>query len=339
MQNRFVLKFFLIFLLVASSSTQLAFAHASLLRIRSGSTFEADISFMGSFAKDQDAERLIARYVTVGRADLEACLGRAQTYFPIFEFYLQEAALPNMLKYLPVVESELKPEAVSSSGAAGLWQIMPRTGRHYGLRIDDVVDARKDPHLSTRAAVAYLTELQTEFCDWLLVLAAYNCGPGKVRSAIRRAGSVDYHVIKQLLPRQTQRYISKFVAVSKVGHIHRALGLKPDMEDTFTGATQLLHIEGHVSLNLLAEQTGVSVGVIQALNPSLKLKELPDHTGGWHIVLPQEAVRQYFRQYDAGQKELVIAPVAAKKNELYSVFSTRWNRLKRGFINKDGSDS
>lgn len=294
---------------------------------------------MDSFEKDRDAERLIARYVTVGRAELEVSLGRAQTYFPIFEFYLQEAALPNVLKYLPVVESELKPEAVSRSGAAGLWQIMPRTGRHYGLRIDHIVDARKDPHLSTRAAVAYLTELQTEFCDWLLVLAAYNCGPGKVRSAMLRGRSSDYQSIKSYLPRQTQRYISKFIAVSKVGHIHSALGLKPNMEHSYTEATQLLHIDGHVSLDQLAVQAGVSVEVIQALNPSFKLKELPDHAGGWRIVLPQEAVCQYFKQFNAGYKGLVATPVISKRNDLYTTFSTRWNRLKQGLIYKGGVDS
>src|SRR5687767_4879230 len=116
-------------------------------------------------------------------------LGWAKYYFPIFEKALEEEDLPCDLKYLAIVESALNPGAISRSGAGGLWQFMKPTAKECGLKCGSYVDERMDPAKSSKAAARYLKVLYNMFGNWELVMAAYNAGPGRVRSAIKRAGS------------------------------------------------------------------------------------------------------------------------------------------------------
>ena len=136
---------------------------------------------------DRDVAAYMRRYLTYGYRDTERILGRSAMVFPIFEHYLEMHGLPDELKYLPMIESSLVPYATSTSGAAGLWQFMPGTGRHCGLTIDSYLDERKDPYRSTEAAVIYLKKLYKRFGKWDLVLAAYNCGPTRLSRVIRDA--------------------------------------------------------------------------------------------------------------------------------------------------------
>ena len=131
-----------------------------------------------------------------------AMIGWAAVYFPMFEKALADEGLPTDLKYLSVIESALNPIAISRSGAGGLWQFMKPTARECGLKISSYVDERMDPEKSTKAAVLYLKQLYAMFGNWELVMAAYNAGPGRVRSAVKRAGSSDYCKIARFLIRQ-----------------------------------------------------------------------------------------------------------------------------------------
>jgi membrane-bound lytic murein transglycosylase D len=146
----------------------------------------------------------IQLYTERKRRQMEFMLGISDYYFPIFEQILAANNLPLELKYLPVIESALNTTAVSRMGAAGLWQFMIATGRMYGLEINTLVDERLSPIKATHAAAKFLKDLYSIYGDWHLVIAAYNCGPGNVNKAIRRAGGKrDYWAIYPfLLPKQ-----------------------------------------------------------------------------------------------------------------------------------------
>lgn len=144
-------------------------------------------------------------------------LGLAQLYFPVFEEALDRHGLPHELKYLAVVESALFPGARSRAAAVGLWQFMVGTGKMYGLHVDSYMDERCDVYASTDAACRYLKDLHRIFGNWELALAAYNCGPGNVNKAVRRAGgTLDYWAVYNHLPRETRGYVPAFIAVNYV---------------------------------------------------------------------------------------------------------------------------
>jgi len=146
---------------------------------------------------------------------------RMNRYFPMIERRLKAHGLPDFLKYIPVAESRLSLHVVSPQGAAGLWQMMPNTARSYGLEVSDNQDERLDPERATDAALRFLKDLHEEFDDWALALAAYNCGSGRVRRAIRQADSRAYEDIRAILSKQTRRYIPSLVAAAYLDVYHR----------------------------------------------------------------------------------------------------------------------
>ena len=144
--------------------------------------------------------KFIDMYAGSLRNQVSFMLSACNFYMPIFEEALDAYNLPLELKYLPIIESALNPSAVSRAGASGLWQFMLATGKMYGLDSNSLVDERRDPIKATWAAARYLKELYAIYGDWNLVIAAYNCGPGTINKAIRRAnGKTDYWDIYNLL--------------------------------------------------------------------------------------------------------------------------------------------
>ena len=145
--------------------------------------------------------QFIDRYCTRLRRSVSVMLGTSNFYMPIFEQALEAYNVPLELKYLPVIESALNPKAVSRVGATGLWQFMLATGKQYGLRVNSLVDDRRDPIRASYAAARLLRDLFRIFGDWTLAIAAYNCGPANVNKAIRRSGGErDFWKIYPYLP-------------------------------------------------------------------------------------------------------------------------------------------
>lgn len=195
-------------------------------------------------------------------------LGLSEYYFPIFGKALIEKGIPEEIKYLAIVESALDPDAVSQVGATGPWQFMFSTARAFGLTIDGYVDERKDPVTSSVAAANYLRDAYIEFGDWLLALAAYNCGKGNVNRAIKLAGGVnDYWAIWEFLPKETRNYVPAFIAATYVMRHHEEHGIsrRPAGLPVYTDT---IAVSKFVSLSSVSKATGISLKELQMLNPS-----------------------------------------------------------------------
>ena len=159
--------------------------------------------------------KFIDMYTGRLRNNVSFMLSACNFYMPIFEEALDTYGLPLELRYLPIIESALNPSARSRVGASGLWQFMLATGKMYGLESNSLVDERCDPIKATWAAARYLKDLYAIYQDWNLVIAAYNCGPGTINKAIRRAGGkTDYWEIYNFLPKETRGYVPAFIAAN-----------------------------------------------------------------------------------------------------------------------------
>ena len=203
--------------------------------------------------------------------EVSGLLAQLQYYLPVFEKALKAYQIPPEFKYLAIVESALNPLAVSRSGAAGLWQFMPTTGRAYGLQNNAYVDERLDPIASSYAAAAYLRDAYKELGDWQLALTAYNCGTGAVKKAIENAGgSRDFWLIKNHLSAQAQNYLPFFIAVNYVMNyypLHSEIKLKP----LTVTAVDSIYAKKYITLNQIQQNLGLNDGLLQSLNPVYKM--------------------------------------------------------------------
>lgn len=132
--------------------------------------------------------------------------------FKLIQTILVKRGIPAGLMYLAVVESKLKNNATSGAGAAGIWQLMPLTARTLGLKVNGKTDERRHVYQSSVAAAKYLNELYKQFDDWLLVVAAYNCGAGNVQKAIKKSGSREFWKLQRFLPAETRDHVKRFIA-------------------------------------------------------------------------------------------------------------------------------
>ena len=179
------------------------------------------------------------RRMRLGRRPfLERSFERALAHMPMIRAEFERAGIPSALAYMALIESGFAPAPTSPAGARGLWQFMPETARRFGLAVGPGRDDRLDPLLSTRAAARYLRALHEEFGDWPLAVAAYNCGEGRVRSALRRSGARTFWQLADLeaLPAESLAYVPKIVAVTLIAREparHGFSGPAPGPETTW----------------------------------------------------------------------------------------------------------
>lgn len=159
-----------------------------------------------------NAESYMQDYLRLHSNNLIKMKGWGQPYFNLIDNILSQYGLPRELKYLAVIESNLNSGATSWVGAGGPWQFMPYTARDYGLVVNRVFDERRDYYKSTHAAARYLLTLYSQMHDWLLVIAAYNGGPGRVYSAIKKSGSRNFWSLQYYLPEESRNHVKKFIA-------------------------------------------------------------------------------------------------------------------------------
>jgi membrane-bound lytic murein transglycosylase D len=225
-------------------------------------------------------------YTVRQREKFCAVLGLMDYYFPMFEDIFDSYGLPAELKYMAVIESALNPNAVSRVGATGLWQFMYSTGRMYGLTTNSVVDERRDPLKSTHAAAKYIRDLYKVYNDWILVIAAYNCGPGNVNKAIRRSGNKkDYWEIYYRLPRETRGYIPQYIAAVYGINYYREHNLIP-LPLNIPVAIDTIMVNKDVHLAQISEVMGIPYGELRALNPQYRTGLVPGSSKPFSLTLP-----------------------------------------------------
>ncbi len=240
----------------------------------------------------------IENYTIRGKKTTQKIIGRARIYFPIIENYLQAYNLPNELKYITVIESALDPNARSSVGAVGLWQLMPATARRYGLIINSQVDERRDPHKSTQAALKYLTFLHELLGDWTLAAAAYNCGGGGVQKAMRLGKGNDFWAIKAHFPSQTQHYINRLACAVYVMNYYKDYGLQATDTHYLMQFTKVATIYNELSFQQISQALDIPMPIIKKLNPSYKKQIIPDSTAGNYLILPKMKMGSFINYYN-----------------------------------------
>ncbi len=217
----------------------------------------------------------IDAYTKKRRAVVEVMLGLSEHYFPIFDDIFDYYDIPNEMKYMSIIESALNPKAYSRARAVGLWQFMYGTGRMYKLEINSLVDERRDPIKSTHAAARFVRDLYEIYNDWILVIAAYNCGPGNVNKAIRRSGGkTNYWDIYYYLPRETRGHVPAFIAATYVMNYYSEHNLTPASVE-IPIITDTLVVKEKLHLQQVSEVLEIPLKQIRDLNPQYRYDIIP----------------------------------------------------------------
>lgn len=260
---------------------------------------------------NQVVRSYIDRYVKRNRTLVEQMLGMSLYYMPIFEQALEKEGLPLELRYIPVIESAMNPNAVSPAGAAGLWQFMLGTARGVGLEVNSLVDERRDPYRSSEKAAAYFKQLYEIYGDWSLAIAAYNCGPGNVNKAIRRASNPekpDFWEIYNYLPRETRGYVPAFIAANyimtyyKEHNISPSLAKKPLIVDTVS-------VSRRIHFRQISQVLNIPMEELRILNPQYRHDVIPGNTHPYSLALPSQQVYSFIMVEDS---------IAQFRNDLYA---------------------
>ena len=238
-------------------------------------------------------QKFIDRYANNLRRSVSIMLGATNFYMPIFEEALEAYNLPLELKYLPVIESGLNPQATSYVGAAGLWQFMIGTGKRYGLEINSLVDERRDLIKSSYAAANYLSDLYRIFRDWHLVIAAYNCGPDKINKAIHRAGGTkDYWQIYPYLPKETRGYVPAFIAANYIMNYYCDHNICPMVAD-IPAKTDTVMVNRDIHFNQIASVLNMEVSQLKELNPQYRRNIINGSNKPSSLRLPSTLVKKF----------------------------------------------
>ena len=238
-------------------------------------------------------------YTSKRRDLVEVLLGLSDYYFPVFEEIFDYYGIPLELKYCSIIESALNPRAVSRAGATGIWQFMYGTGRMYGLTINSMVDERRDPFKSTHAAARFMRDLHEIYGDWLLVIAAYNCGPGNVNRAIRRSGGRrDFWDIYYYLPRETRGHVPAFIAAAYTMNFYKEHGLYPKpLELPVPVDTVMIHDNLH--RDQVADVLNVPKKMLRDINPQYKWDIIPGKEKPYALKVPVEVSTRFVELEDS----------------------------------------
>ena len=257
-----------------------------------------------------NAELFIQDYMRGHSKYLLKMKGWGQPYFTLIENVLIQYGLPKELKYIAVIESNLSTAATSPVGAGGPWQFMPGTARTYGLMVNGAVDDRRDYFKSTHAAARYLLSLYKQLHDWLLVMAAYNGGPGRVYSAMKKSGSKNFWSLQYYLPEESRMYVKRFIATHYImegsgGVTTAGSGAGSAYEENGTGTfkqpnnltaaeleeLEMLPVSGKYNSLVIAKNLSMEITAFNHYNPDFDA--MLASTGNYELRLPPDTM-QFF---------------------------------------------
>ncbi len=255
-----------------------------------------------------NATNFIDGYMLVHGKYLQGMKGWGQPYFNLIESILMQYGLPRELKYIAVIESNLKSRAVSYKGAGGPWQLMPGTARELGLAVNGYVDDRTDYFKSTHAAAKYLLKNYSVFHDWLLVMAAYNGGPGRVYDAIKKSGSKNFWVLQYYLPEESRTYVKRFIATHYImegsGGVTTMVNAgstgtvavnpfekKPQLSEEELAITETQTISGKFSSVVIAKNLTMDISQFNHFNP--EFDAMMTSNGNYDLRLPADKMQLF----------------------------------------------
>lgn len=257
------------------------------------------------------AESFMQDYLKAHSKYLLKMKGWAQPYFGLIENVLTQYGLPRELKYVAVIESNLKNSAVSNKGACGPWQLMPGTARDLGLSVNAFIDERTDYYKSSHAAARYLLSLYRQLHDWLLVFAAYNGGPGRVYNAIKKSGSRNFWNLQYYLPEESRNYVKKFIATHYImegsGGVTTMGGSpvgpnsgpivdqyemnKPKLNEAEAEDVEVLAVSGKFNSLVIAKNLSIDITRFNRYNPNFDA--MLGSTGNYDLRLPADKMQMF----------------------------------------------
>jgi membrane-bound lytic murein transglycosylase D len=253
------------------------------------------------------AETYIQDYMRLHAKHLTNMKGWGQPYFNLIENILVQYGLPKELKYIAVIESNLNAGATSPVGAGGPWQFMPYTAREFGLTVSSYADDRRDYYKSTHAAAKYLLTLYKQMHDWLLVMAAYNGGPGRVYNAMKKSGSKNFWSLQYYLPEESRTYVKRFIATHYVmegGAGITTAGANTYSENGTTGVKQaanlteaeleeveMLPVTGKFNSLIIAKNLSMDIAAFNHYNPDFDA--VLSSSGNYDLRLPPDKMQLF----------------------------------------------
>ena len=287
------------------------------------------------FSYHERVKQMVDAFVGEKRSYVEQMIGLSTIYFPYYEEILRKNGLPEDLKYLSVIESGLNPVITSRAGAKGPWQFMPYTGREFHLYQTAEEDQRTNVILATEAACVYLKQLYQSFGSWELALAAYNAGPGRVRGAMRRAGSRDYWKVASYLPKETRYYVPKLIAFMYLMKNPENHNLYPVYPCATLQNTKAIKVLKNISFQEIAYQTGISENIIRFLNQSYKYNRINASTNNPKILILPYNSMDLFKTANLGfYDEDVYAPttqrVASARPTYIYKYVNQYHKVRSG---------
>lgn len=277
----------------------------------------------------------IDNYTGKSRKIISYALGMLPLYEETFVNALIKYDVPVELKYLPIVESALKPKAYSRAGAAGMWQFIYSTGRKYGLSVNSLLDDRYDVIKETDAAAHHLRDLYDMFGDWSLAISAYNCGPGNVTKAMTRSGGKkSFWEIYPYLPHETRGYLPAFIAVNYAMTFYKEHGICPMIPET-PPVNDTIVIRKNLHNQQIIHFCGIDIDELKALNPQYLTDIIPGAHRPCVLTLPQQYITPLLEAGDSlytfdSEKLFTKSQLAYIDNDMNNRITYTTHKIKSG---------